>query len=81
MGDDSFDWAEFRPDILATLYIEHDDDGWTMVNYFTSEEAAREAEQKDTPAELQSMMGELDGLSVGEPTFIDLKDPWLNAPA
>ncbi len=80
MNDDSIDWAAFRPDILASLYIDHEDGAWTMVNYFTSEADAREAEKQDPPAELQAMMGELDQLSVGEPTFIDLKDPWLNAP-
>jgi hypothetical protein len=80
MANDTVDWATFRPDILATLYVDHEDDGWTMVNYFTSEAEAREGEQKEAPAELQEMMGELDGLSVGEPTFHDLKEPWFNAP-
>jgi hypothetical protein len=80
MNDDSIDWAAFRPDILASLYIDHEGGAWTMVNYFTSEAEAREAEKNEPPAELQAMMGELDQLSVGEPTFIDLKDPWLNAP-
>jgi len=26
------------------------------------------------------MMKEMDALSVGEPVFFDLKDPWLHAP-
>ena len=77
---DPVDWATFRPDILGSLYLTHEEDGWTMVNYFTSEAAAREGEQKEPPPELQEMMGEMDKLSIGEPTFLDLKDPWLHAP-
>ena len=51
-----------------------------MAIYFTSEEAAREGERKEPPAELAAMMKEMDELSVGEPTFFDLRDPWLAAP-
>ena len=80
MANDPTDWAAFRPDILGTVNIGHDGDGWTMALYFTSEEAAREGEQKEPPPEVQKMMAEIGALNVGEPTFFDLKDPWLNAP-
>jgi len=80
MANDPTDWQAFRPDILGTVNIGHDGDAWTMAIYFTSEEAAREGERKEPPAELQQMMTEIDSLSVGEPVFLDLKDPWLNAP-
>jgi len=80
MANDPTDWQSFRPEILGTLSIGHDDDAWTMAIYFTSEEAAREGEQKEAPAELQQMMKEMDALTVGEPVFYDLKDPWLHAP-
>jgi len=80
MANDPTDWQAFRPDILGTVNIAHDGDAWTMAIYFTSEEAAREGERKEPPAELQQMMTEIDSLSVGEPVFLDLKDPWLNAP-
>jgi hypothetical protein len=80
MANDSTDWQTIRPDILGTVSVNHDDDAWTMAIYFTSEEAAREGERKDPPAEMQEMMKEMDSLMVGEPTFFDLKDPWLNAP-
>ena len=80
MNEDDTDWASFRPDILGTLSVHHDTDGWTMAIYFTSEEAAREGERKEPPAELAAMMKEMDELSVGEPTFFDLRDPWLAAP-
>lgn len=80
MANDPTDWAGLRPDILGTLSVGHDGDAWTMAIYFTSEAAAREGERKDPPPEMQEMMKEMDALSVGEPTFLDLKDPWLNAP-
>jgi len=81
MANDPPDWAEFRPDILGTLSIGHDADEWTMAIYFTSEEAAREGERKDPPPEMQEMMKEMEALSVGEPVFFDLVDPWLDAPS
>jgi hypothetical protein len=80
MANDPTDWAAFRPDILGTISVGHDGDAWTMAIYFTSEEAAREGERKEPPPELQEMMKEMDALSIGEPVFFDLKDPWLHAP-
>ncbi len=81
MANDPTDWSEFRPEILGTVNIGYDDDAWTMAIYFTSEEAAREGEQKEPPPEMQKMMEEMNSLSVGEPVFHDLKDPWLHAPS
>jgi hypothetical protein len=80
MANDDFDWPSFRPDILGTLYADHDEDAWTLVIYFTSEADAREGEQKEPPPELQANMGELNSLGIGEPTFFDLRSPWFNAP-
>ncbi len=80
MGDDSPEWADFRPDILGSVAVDHDDGAYTMVLYFTSEEAAREGEQKEPPAELKTQMEEMDTLSVGEPEFFDLREPWLHSP-
>jgi hypothetical protein len=80
MANDPTDWSEFRPDILGTVSIGHDEGAWTMAIYFTSEEEARQGEQKEPPPEMQEMMKEMDSLSIGEPTFLDLKDPWLHAP-
>jgi hypothetical protein len=51
-----------------------------MAIYFTSEEAAREGERKEPPPEMQQMMKEMESLTVGEPAYYDLKDPWLHAP-
>ena len=81
MANDDTDWQAFRPEILGSVSVGHDGDAWTMVLYFTSEEEAREGEAKPMPAEMEQMMKEMDALTVGEPEFFDLKDPWLNAPS
>jgi hypothetical protein len=72
--------AQARPEILGTLMIGADEGRWTQVIYFTSEAAAREGERKETPPELQVLMEELAELSVGEPTFVDLRTPILMSP-
>ena len=51
-----------------------------MVLYFSSEDAAREGERKETPSELQAKMDELAALNIGTPTFYDVKRPWLHSP-
>lgn len=81
MASDPTDWRAFRPDILGSVSVGHDGDAWTMALYFTSEEAAREGERKEPPPEAQEVMDQLNKLSIGEPTFLDLKDPWLHSPA
>jgi len=48
--------------------------------YFTSEAEAREGERKEPPPELQAHMEEMQRLSIGEPEFFDLKQPWLYSP-
>ena len=80
MADDPTDWSSFRPDILGTVSIGHDGDAWTMAMYFTSEEAAREGERKEPPPETQAVMEQVNALAIGEPTFFDLKEPWVYAP-
>jgi hypothetical protein len=51
-----------------------------MALYFTSEADAREGEQKQPPPELQAEMEEMNSMMVGEPEFIDIKEPWLSSP-
>jgi hypothetical protein len=77
MRSDTTDWPSFRPDILATSWSGSEDGSWTMAIYFTSEEAAREGEQKEEPPEAKALMEELNALALGEPTFLDLREPWL----
>ena len=77
MAQDSDKWAEFRPDVIGSLAVQHDGGAYTMAIYFTSENDAREGEKKEPPPELKAQMEELDALSTGEPEFFDLKQPWL----
>jgi hypothetical protein len=80
MSQDSGAWSAFRPEILGTLAVGHEGGAYTMAVYFTSEAEAREGERKEPPPELQAEMDEMAALSVGEPEFFDLKQPWLHSP-
>ena len=80
MNEGPDDWSSFRPDMLGSLSVGHDEGDYTVVLYFTSEEEAREGERKEPPAELKAQMDEMGKLEVGEPTFLDLKQPWLYSP-
>jgi hypothetical protein len=80
MGQDSSAWAAFRPEILGSLAVGHEGGAYTMAVYFTSEAEAREGERRQPPPELQAQMDEMASLSVGEPEYFDLKQPWLYAP-
>ena len=80
MGQDADKWAEFRPDVIGSVAIGHDEGAYTMVMYFTSEAEAREGERKEPPPELQAQMEEMNKLTVGEPEFFDLKHPFLSSP-
>jgi hypothetical protein len=80
MSQDQERWSGFRPDILGSLGIGHADGEYTAVLYFTSEAEAREGEGKPAPPELQQQMEEMGKLEVGEPTFLDLRTPWLHSP-
>src|SRR4051812_32445436 len=81
MAEDPTDFREFRPDILGSMSIGHDDGAWTMAIYFTSEVDAREGEKKEPPPESAEVMRQMGELMVGEPVFFDLKEPWLHAPS
>jgi hypothetical protein len=81
MADDTVDWQAWRPDILGSVSVAHEDGAWTMALYFTSEAEAREGEQKPPPPELAALMEEMDAITIGETAYFDLKDPWLHAPA
>ena len=77
MNQDPDEWRAFRPDILGSLSVEHADGEFTTAIYFTSEAEAREAERKEPPEMIRAAMEELNSLSIGEPVFLDLKQPWL----
>jgi hypothetical protein len=71
--------AAFRPDVLGSVLIGHPDGAWTQVLYFTSEAEAREGERKEPPAEFRVAMEDMGKLSVGETTFLDLRQPLLQS--
>ena len=78
-GNESL-WRDYRPDVLGGITALHGDGGFTTAVYFTSEQAAREGERKEPPAELKPPIDEEMGLYEGDLTFYDLRDPWLHSP-
>jgi hypothetical protein len=80
MAQDSSAWADFRPDIVGSVAVGHEGGAYTMAMYFTSEAEAREGERKEPPPELQAQMEEMQRLSIGQPEFFDLTQPWLYGP-
>jgi hypothetical protein len=73
-------FSDIRPDILAILNLSHEDGRWTSVAYFTSEAEARRRESGERPPEFAAMMEEMASLSVGETTYYDLRQVWLDSP-
>jgi hypothetical protein len=80
MAQDADKWAAFRPDVIGSVMVAHDGGAYTTAMYFTSEKDAREGERKEPPPELAAQMAEMNKLSIGEPVFFDLTDPWLRSP-
>ena len=80
MSQDADKWAAFRPDVIGSVTVGHEGGAYTMAMYFTSEAEAREGERKELPPELAAQMAEMGKLSIGEPEFFDLKQPWLYSP-
>lgn len=76
MTQDPNEWVSFRPDILGSLSVSSGN-AYTAVIYFTSEAEAREGEKKEMPERMKAQMEEMSSLEVGEPTFLDLTEPWL----
>jgi hypothetical protein len=80
MAENPDDWAAFRPDVVGSIVVGHEGGAYTMAMYFTSEEAAREGERKEPPPQLKAQMEEMNKLNIGEPEFLDLRQPWLYSP-
>jgi hypothetical protein len=65
-----------RPDVVGEVIVTHADDSFTEVVYFASEEAAREGESKEAPADMRAQYAELmSAIAIDE--YLDIKDPWL----
>ena len=73
-------WVRYRPDILASVMLSHDDGQYVMAVYFTSEAEAREGEKREPPEELSAQIEEMNALDVGEVTYFDLREPRLTSP-
>lgn len=67
------------PCLLGTLTVEHDDERFTRVLYYSTEEEAR-AGERDMPASVRRRDEPARRLLVGPPEFLDLRDPWLLPP-
>jgi hypothetical protein len=80
MGQNSAEWAAFRPEIIGSVGVEHDGGDYTAAIYFTTEADAREGERKEPPPQLKAQMDEMNALNIGEPEFFDLTQPWLYSP-
>lgn len=80
-ADDPEAWAGFRPEILGSLMLSHDDGEYVMAIWFRSEAEAREGERQEPPAEIAATMEEMGALQVGEVTYFDLRDPWFLSPS
>jgi len=76
---DPDEWASFRPDVLGSVSVSSGD-AYALVIYFTSEAEAREGEKKEMPESMKAQMEEMGSLEIGEPSYFDLKDPWLYSP-
>lgn len=77
---DQPDVRALRPDILGSVTVGHENGEWTTVIYFTSEADAREGERKEMSPEMLRAMEQMMALSVRQPEYLDLKDPWLDSP-
>lgn len=63
-----------RPDVVGGSVVWREDGDFTQTVYFTSEQAAREGEQKGSADEQDWPR------LIEEMRFIDLRDPWLVSP-
>jgi hypothetical protein len=68
--------AEMRPDLIGAVTAYFGDNEFTELAYFTSEEAAREGERREPPAEAMEQMAEWERIMKVE-RYLDIKDPWL----
>jgi len=69
-----------RPEIIGGLMMDAGDGRWVDAIYFTSEEAARQGESMEMPADVKADMDAAMALSDGEVQFFDLHHPTLVSP-
>jgi len=66
----------FRPDVMGGLRVWTGPTSYVEAAYFTSEEAARAAENSEPPPAMAERMSEYSA-SMENVEFLDLTDPWL----
>jgi heme-degrading monooxygenase HmoA len=69
---------QHRPDIIGWVVAWHDDNRFTSIVYFNSEEAARQGEAQEPPEERKHLLDEWRE-AAGELTFFDLREPILRS--
>ena len=70
--------AEFRPDLIGGVRVWTGPDSLYEANYFTSEAAAREGEQKEPPAEVADKFADFIAM-MSKAEWFDLTDPYLHS--
>jgi hypothetical protein len=68
-----------RPDMLGSTLAFHPDDGYTHLLYFTSEDDVFEAELRETPPRIKSVMDAVYELNTVLPTYHALTSPWMHS--
>jgi hypothetical protein len=68
--------AELRPELLGSVMAMYDEDGFTQVAYFTSEEDARRGERQEMPDDAASLMAEWEQ-AMKIDRYLDITEPWL----
>ncbi len=76
MAADPEKWAAFRPDVLGSVLVGHEDGVWTMFLYFTSEAEARAGEQRQPPPEVAEAMPRWLG-HMADVEWFDLAEHWV----
>lgn len=70
---------EARPEIIGGITVWESDDRAIAVNYFTSEEEARQGETKEPPADIAELLEEWRSL-MADTEWFDIPDPDLRSP-
>jgi hypothetical protein len=75
----SDDLHQARPEVIGGLLLDAGDGRYVDAIYFTSEESAREGEQKEPPEDVRADLDE--GMRLmGDVTYYDLRNPLLVSP-
>ncbi|MEO3785078.1 hypothetical protein ABGB12_17235 [Actinocorallia sp. B10E7] len=68
-----------RQDMLGSTLAFHPDDGYTHLLYFTSEDDVADAELRETPPRIKSVMDAVYELNITMPSYHVLTSPWMHS--